>query len=164
MPAPATLPETSPTDLRAVTMRPTRGPAERRRWDALMAAHHYLPGRRRGMRLKRSRQEVQSGKVSRETVYVVTSLGPEQADAKRLMALVRGHWTIENPWHHVRDWTYDEDRCRVAAGELPQNLASLTNVAIALIRRTGRFRSIAEANRHYAATVHETAAAVLHAG
>lgn len=123
-----------------------------------------LPGRRQGLRLKRSRRDILTGQVSRETVYGVTSLSPEQADAERLMALVRGHWTIENKLHHVRDWSYDEDRCRVAAGELPHNLASLTNVAIALIRGQGRFRSIAEAHRHYATAVDETAAAVLHAG
>ena len=129
-------------------------------WDGFV----NLPGRRQGMRLTRSRKDLQSGRVSRETAYVVTSLSPQQADVERLMALVRGHWTIENKLHHVRDWSYDEDRCRVAAGELPHNLASLTNVAIALIRREGRFRSIAQANRHYAAAVQETAAAVLHAG
>ena len=28
--------------LREVTIRPTVGASERRRWDALMAAHHYL--------------------------------------------------------------------------------------------------------------------------
>ena len=128
-------------------------------WDGFVA----LPGRRQGLRLKRSRKEVQSGKVSHETVYAVTSLGPEQADAKRLMDLVRGHWTIENKLHHVRDGSYDEDRCRVAAGQLPHNLASLTNVAIALIRRQGRFRSIAEANRHYGAAIPETAAVLLQA-
>ena len=31
--------------LREVTVRPTVGPSERNRWDALMSAHHYLPFR-----------------------------------------------------------------------------------------------------------------------
>ena len=31
--------------LREVTVRPTVGTSERSRWDALMAAHHYLPFR-----------------------------------------------------------------------------------------------------------------------
>ena len=31
--------------LREVTVRPTVGPSERNRWDALMGAHHYLPFR-----------------------------------------------------------------------------------------------------------------------
>ena len=31
--------------LREVTVRPTAGAGERQRWDALMAAHHYLPFR-----------------------------------------------------------------------------------------------------------------------
>ena len=33
----------SPFDLRAVTVRPTFGAQEHRRWDRLVAAHHYLP-------------------------------------------------------------------------------------------------------------------------
>ena len=31
--------------LREVTVRPTVGPSERGRWDALMDVHHYLPFR-----------------------------------------------------------------------------------------------------------------------
>ena len=33
---------------------------------------------------------------------------------------------------------------------LPRNLACLTNVAIAIVRCSGRFRYLPEANRHYA--------------
>ena len=39
---PPTLPE-SALDLRTVRVRPTRGAGEHRRWDRLVAAHHYLP-------------------------------------------------------------------------------------------------------------------------
>lgn len=41
------------------------------------------------------------GKVEQETVYGVTSLSPQQADAERLQQLVRGHWEIENRLHWV---------------------------------------------------------------
>ena len=40
-----------------------------------------------------------TGVDSREVAYGITSLSPEQADAKRLLALNRGHWTIENGNH-----------------------------------------------------------------
>ena len=35
--------QTGAIDLRAVTVRPTWGAEEHRRWDALVASHHYLP-------------------------------------------------------------------------------------------------------------------------
>ena len=67
-----------------------------------------------------------------------------------VLALVRGHWSIENRLHHVRDVSYDEDRCRVRTGHLPRNLACLTNLAISIVRLKGRFDSIPQAHRHYA--------------
>ena len=48
-----------------------------------------------------------------EVSDVVTSLTPEQADATRLLALLRGHWGIENRVHWVRDVLFDEDRSQV---------------------------------------------------
>ena len=64
---------------------------------------------------------------------------------------VRNYWHIENRLHYVRDFTYDEDRCRAYVRHLPHNLACLTNAAIAIVRCKGRFRYLPEANRHYAA-------------
>ena len=58
--------------------------------------------------------------------------------------------SIENRLHHVRDVSYDEDRCRVRTGHLPRNLACLTNLAISIVRIKGRFDSIPQAQRHYA--------------
>ena len=51
------------------------------------------------------------------------------------MALARAHWAIENRLHYVRDVSFNEDRCRSRAAARP--LASLRNLAIALIRRSG---------------------------
>ena len=44
----------------------------------------------------------------------------------------------------MRDFTYDEDRCRVWVRHLPRNLARLTNAAIAIVRCNGRFRYLPE--------------------
>ena len=82
--------------------------------------------------------------------------GPEE-----LLALVRNHWHIENRLHYVRDFTYDEDRCRAYVRHLPRNLACLTNVAIAIVRCSGRFRYLPEANRHYAARAQDALDAIL---
>jgi predicted transposase YbfD/YdcC len=75
------------------------------------------------------------GRVSTETVYLVTSLPAAEAGPQRLLALARAHWGIENRLHHVRDVSMDEDRCRVRSGA--RALASVRNTTLALIRRLG---------------------------
>ena len=83
-----------------------------------------------------------------------------QAGPEELAALVRRHWHIENRLHYVRDFTYDEDRCRVRVGNLPRNPACLTNAAISIVRHAGRFAYLPPANRHYAARPQEALDAV----
>ena len=60
----------------------------------------------------------------------------------------------------MRDFTYDEDRCRVRVGNPPRNLACLTNAAISIVRHAGRFAHLPPANRHYAARPQEALDAV----
>ena len=48
-----------------------------------------------------------------ETVWLITSLGPEQADAARLLERARQYWCIENGTHYRLDVSAGEDRCRV---------------------------------------------------
>ncbi len=42
-----------------------------------------------------------------DTRYLITSLPAEKADSKELLELARGHWSIENSLHWVRDVTFD---------------------------------------------------------
>ena len=77
------------------------------------------------------------GKRRSETVYLITTLAPEQASAQRLLELVRGHWHIENRLHYVRDVTFGEDRSRLRTGHAPHLLAALRNLVITLIHRSG---------------------------
>ncbi len=68
-----------------------------------------------------------------ETVYLITSLPPEQATPARLMALNRGYWgAVENGIHYVRDVALREDACRVRKGALPRVMAA--NLAISILR------------------------------
>ncbi len=48
--------------------------------------------------------------VRSETRYLITSLSPDQVSPKRLMDLVRGHWSVENGLHFIKDRWWDEDR------------------------------------------------------
>ena len=75
------------------------------------------------------------GRDSVEIVYLITSLSAGEAGPERLLALNRAHWAVENRLHHVRDVSFNEDRCRVRAGARP--LAALRNLALSLIRKSG---------------------------
>lgn len=65
------------------------------------------------------------------------------------MRFVRGHWSIENSEHYVRDETFGEDRSRIRKKSGPQVLATLRNLAMKLIRRLGLI-NIAQALRDFA--------------
>ncbi|OGV70461.1 MAG: hypothetical protein A2283_19135 [Lentisphaerae bacterium RIFOXYA12_FULL_48_11] len=68
------------------------------------------------MRIHRHFKQVRAGKESDEIVFAVTSLSPlpdPKANAELLLKIIRGHWSIENGNHYVRDRSYDEDRCQV---------------------------------------------------
>ena len=77
------------------------------------------------------------GKTTVEVEYGMTSLKPDEADAKRLSDLVREHWRIENELHYVRDVTLGEDACRVRKGSGPQILAAVRNAVIHLLGGLG---------------------------
>jgi predicted transposase YbfD/YdcC len=91
-----------------------------------------------------------TGQERVEVVYGVTSLSAERATPGRVLDLVRGHWSIENKSHWVRDVTFDEDRSQVRCGSIPQVMAALRNTAIGLLRWAGH-TNIAAACRRLAA-------------
>jgi len=63
-------------------------------------------------RLERIRV-LKGGKQETETVWLITSLSPDQANAARLLELARQYWSIENGLHYRLDVSSAEDRCRV---------------------------------------------------
>jgi predicted transposase YbfD/YdcC len=68
-----------------------------------------------------------------EVAYYITSLDQTQADAARLLELIRAHWGVENRLHYVRDTTFGEDASRVRSGAAPQVLAAFRNAVIHLL-------------------------------
>jgi predicted transposase YbfD/YdcC len=95
-----------------------------------------------------------TGKTSQEVVYLITPLTPAEASPQRLLEVVRGHWSIENSSHYVRDVTFGEDRSRLRTGSAPQILATLRNLALTLIHRSGSSQ-IAATRRHFASHSHK---------
>ena len=64
----------------------------------------------------------------------MTSLLSEDADAQRILKIVRGHGTIENKAFHVRDRTFNEDQSRVRSNILPEIMVLFRNMALNLFR------------------------------
>jgi predicted transposase YbfD/YdcC len=87
------------------------------------------------------------------TTYGITSLTRAQATAEDLERLWRGHWTIENRSHYVRDETLGEDRGQAWKGHTAQALAALRNGLLVTLRRWG-WDSIADALRYYSGELH----------
>ena len=100
-------------------------------------------------RIERVRVRLKDNAEQHEIVFNITSLTPDKADAHSLLALNRGHWSIENRLHYVRDRTYDEDRSQVRKQAAPHMMASLRNLAIGLMRLAGATTNIAAAARFF---------------
>ena len=98
---------------------------------------------------RRRRRFDQPKRFTTETVYAITNLHTHQARPAQLAAWIRGHWSIENKIHWVRDVTYDEDRSQIRTGTGPQVMAALRNAAIGALRTAG-ITNIAAGTRHHA--------------
>jgi predicted transposase YbfD/YdcC len=70
-------------------------------------------------------------------VLGVTSLSSREAAPEHLATYVRGHWSIENKIHWVRDVMFREDASQVKTGSRPRIMATFRNVVIGLIRQAG---------------------------
>jgi predicted transposase YbfD/YdcC len=56
--------------------------------------------------------------------------------AEELLGLVRGHWSVENSLHFIKDRWWDEDRHYLSRPGLAERFALLTNAALAVLRVT----------------------------
>ncbi len=87
------------------------------------------------------------GEWREEVRYGITSLPAPVGIPERLLKFKRGHWTIENGLHYVKDVTLGEDRSTVHADNGPKIMAALRNTAVSLLRRAG-FSTIAARMRY----------------
>jgi hypothetical protein len=112
------------------------------------------PGVRQVLRREGERVIRKTGEVPWAVTYGLTSLAASEAPPSELASLRRGHWTIENRRHDVRDVTFGEDATQLYTGHAPQALAALRNSLISLLRAAG-WRNIAAGLRHYTAAAQE---------
>lgn len=69
--------------------------------------------------------------------------------AQEILKMNRGHWSIENCVHYVRDVTFEEDKSRIRTGNGAHIMAILRNLAINLLRSRG-VKNIAEKIQKFA--------------
>ena len=91
----------------------------------------------RTVRVRKGKRWVRKQVKSAIAVFIITSLDAREASPARIAGYVRGHWTIENKVHWVRDVTFREDASRVRTGPKPRIMATLRNLAMGLIRQAG---------------------------
>jgi predicted transposase YbfD/YdcC len=120
----------------SLTRETGHGRAETRTLKTAHVKDLDFPFARQAIKITRWRQDTATGKISRETVYAITSLTSALATARDLARLVREHWTIE-AHHHIRDVSFGEDNSASRTGSGPANLATIRAAIIAAIKNAG---------------------------
>lgn len=98
------------------------------------------------------RHFVRKGKETLSHHYYISSLTSD--DAVLFAKGIRGHWSIENRLHWVKDVIQYEDDSGIKKGNGIETLSILKNVAINVCRELG-FDSIKGAAIHFASNVKE---------
>ena len=121
------------------TIEKSHGRVETRCLNASTSLNEYLnwPGIEQVIQFRSTRKNVKTGEETIKVHYGITSLKPEEASAERLLRLRRGHWSIENKSHWIRDTTLGEDTSSVRCGAIPQIMAAVRNAALAVLRFAG---------------------------
>jgi len=127
---------------------PDHGRIETRKIWTTTELNSYLhfPHVQQAFLIERESIDKKSGQISYDIAYGITSRKPEEANPQHLLAINRGHWSIENSCHYILDWNFDEDRSRIRTGYGPENVSRLRRFAIGVIKAKG-VRSVAQKMR-----------------
>jgi predicted transposase YbfD/YdcC len=106
-----------------------------------------FPHARLAAQITRRRRRSATSRWATETVYAVTDLDFTDIRADHLAQIIRGHWTIENRLHWIRDVVFAEDHSQIRTGTGPATMAVLRNLALSRHRLAGA-TNIAAACRH----------------
>jgi len=114
----------------------SHGRAVRRSIWVADAGHIDFPQAKRIARIRRDRYDADGALVSKEIVHAVTSLDAKKASPEALAGIARGQWGIESV-HWLRDTAWAEDANTGYAGNGPQAMAALRNLAVSLLYLAG---------------------------
>ena len=107
-----------------------------KRWSCWITGAEEIdfPDARQAAFIRREIFEITGDRISKEHALILTSRKSGKMTAADVNKHARGHWGIENKSHYVRDTVYREDHGQAWAGDGPQALASLRNLALGLFR------------------------------
>ena len=128
---------------------PDHGRIETRRIWCSTALNAYLdfPYVGQVFLIERGSLNKKTGEQTREIALGITSRTPQQTSPQRVLAVNRGHWSIESV-HYIIDWNYDEDRSRIRTGHGPENITRLRRFAVGILKSFQKpAQSIAEMMR-----------------
>lgn len=83
--------------------------------------------------IERESIQKKTGEHTREIALGITSRTAQEATPQRILAVNRGHWSIESV-HYIIDWNYDEDRSRIRTGFGPENVTRLRRFAVGILK------------------------------
>jgi DDE_Tnp_1-associated/Transposase DDE domain len=112
---------------------------QRKRWSIWTAPANKIdfPGAEQAAIIIRETFTPSGDRIGKEMSLMLTSQDAENMTAFALNRHKRLHWGIENKSHYPRDVVYREDNGQAWAGEGPQVLATIRNLAIGLMRMKG---------------------------
>lgn len=87
-------------------------------------------------RIRRDAYDITGTYLSKEIVHGITSLDARRGTPEVLAQVTRGQWGIESV-HWLRDTAWREDQNTGYAGNGPQVMASLRNIAVSLLHIAG---------------------------
>jgi predicted transposase YbfD/YdcC len=129
------------------------GRVELRTLKAVTVNHFGFPHAAQVIQVTRKTRDLATRRWHTVVVYAITSLSFAQARPARLADLIRGHWTIENGLHWVRDVTFAEDASQLRTGTAPQVMACLRNLVIGVLSHAEPV-NLAAALRHHSRDPH----------
>ena len=135
------------------------GRVEVRTLKAVTVGHFGFPHAAQVIQVTRKTRDLGTRRWHTVVVYAITSLPFHLARPARLADLIRGHWTIENGLHWVRDVTFAEDASQLRTGSGPSVMAALRNLAVGVLCRAGP-ANLAAALRHHARDPHRPLASL----
>jgi hypothetical protein len=99
-------------------------------------------------RIERQFTKLNDGSIHAEVIYGLTDLTRAEASPAQLLSSIREYWCIENDLHYRRDKTLHEDGTRMTHPKMAETMATINNLVLALILRTG-WPFLPQARRHY---------------
>ena len=106
-------------------------------------------------RVERRVEKLRRGEVverTRDQSIYVGSFSFETYTPEQVQQFIRGHWSIENQLHHVKDRSMDEDRCRASETGIGRVISCIRGLVALISRRTKE--SLAVIRRRFAGKPH----------